>query len=31
MYIVLVNTTSAQNPTVAPATMKVDYVRVWQH
>lgn len=31
MYIILVNTTSAASPQVAPAAMRVDYVRVWQH
>jgi len=31
MFLILDNATSKGSPTVAPATMRVDYVRVWQH
>jgi beta-glucanase (GH16 family) len=31
MYLILDMAVSSSSPVVAPATMKVDYVRVWQH
>ncbi|GAA2748149.1 MULTISPECIES: glycoside hydrolase family 16 protein [Kitasatospora] len=30
-YVILNNAVSSGNPTVTPADMQVDYVRVWQH